>query len=243
MKGTELFSELLLSIQSGGVINKKVAIDKAIGNESINGNTLTRISKEFVATFNATKKMFGKDKKGDFFKTTRFHNTAEFYSLFMIVWNMRKEKLVLGDRKRNEAAMAMLRKLGAGVDELRDQLRKAQPAKANQRMFADYLLTVQGDTDSAATRKRRAEVLEPMLFPLFERKDTKRLFSSEQRRIIWNREEQHFCAGKNCPTPKKALGWEDVTIDHVLAWIKGGQTALKNAQILCRHCNSKKGGR
>ena len=103
----------------------------------------------------------------------------------MIVWNMRKEKLVLGDRKRNEAAMAMLRKLGAGVDELRDQLRKAQPAKANQRMFADYLLTVQGDTDSAATRKRRAEVLEPMLFPLFERKDTKRLFSSEQRRIIW----------------------------------------------------------
>ena len=86
-------------------------------------------------------------------------------------------------------------------------------------------------------------VLEPMLFPLFERKDTKRLFSSEQRRIIWNREEQHFCAGKNCPTPKKALGWEDVTIDHVLAWIKGGQTALKNAQILCRHCNSKKGGR
>jgi 5-methylcytosine-specific restriction endonuclease McrA len=42
---------------------------------------------------------------------------------------------------------------------------------------------------------------------------------------------------------KKALGWEDVTIDHVLAWIKGGQTALKNAQVLCKHCNSKKGGR
>lgn len=241
MKGTELFSELLLSIQNGGVINKKVAIDKAIGNGSINGNTLTRCSKEFIATFNTLKKMFGKDKKGDFFKTTRFHNTAEFYSLFMLVWKMRKEKLVLGDRKRNETAMAMLRKLGAGVDGLRDQLQKAQPAKTNQRMFADYLLTVQGDTDSAATRKRRVEILEPMLFPLFAKKDAKRLFSAEQRRIIWNREDQHFCTGNECKTPKRPLDWEDVTIDHVLAWIKGGQTALKNAQILCKPCNSKKG--
>ena len=124
----------------------------------------------------------------------------------MIVWKMRKEKLALGDRKRNEAAMAMLRKLGAGVDELRDQLHKAQPAKANQRMFADYLLTVQGDTDSAATRKRRAEVLEPMLFPLYERKDTKRLFSSEQRRIIWNREEQHFVLARIAHARKKPSG-------------------------------------
>lgn len=242
MKGTELFSELLLSIQQGGVINKKIAIDKAIGNESINGNTLTRCSKEFIATFNTMKKMFSKDKKGDFFKTTRFHNTAEFYSLFMLVWKMRTAKLVLGDRKRNEAGMAMLRKLGVGADELREQLRKAQPAKSNQKMFADYLLTVQGDTDSAATRQRRAEILEPLLFPLYEKKDTKRLFSSEQRRIIWNREEQ-YCAGKDCPTPKKRLGWDDFTIDHVLAWIKGGPTALKNAKVLCKHCNSKKGGR
>ena len=123
------------------------------------------------------KRSFSKEQEGRLFQDDSiFHNTAEFYSLFMIVWKMRKEKLVLGDRKRNEAAMAMLRKLGAGVDELRDQLRKAQPAKANQRMFADYLLTVQGDTDSAATRKRRAEVLEPMLFPLFERGGQAALF-------------------------------------------------------------------
>lgn len=102
--------------------------------------------------------------------------------------------------------MAMLRKLGAGADELREQLRKAQPAKSNQKMFADYLLTVQGDTDSAATRQYRAEILEPMLFPLSEKKDTKRLFSSELRRIIWNREEQRYCAGKDCPTSKKPFG-------------------------------------
>ncbi len=204
MKGTELFSELLLSIQNGGVINKKIALDKAIGNQSINKHTLGKCSKEFIATFNTLRKVFRKDKKGDFFKTTRFHNTAEFYTLFMLLWKMRTEKLVLTDHKRNEAAIAMLRKLGAGVDELRDQLRKAKPAKSNQKLYADYLLTVQGDTDSASTRQRRAEILGSMLFPLFEKKDAKRIFSPEQRRIIWNREDQHYCPGfqeKSAPKP------------------------------------------
>ncbi len=243
MKGTELLSELLISIQNGGIINKKTALDKAIGNTSVNKHTLHRVSKDFTATLNAVKRVFRKSKKGDFFKTTRFHNTAEFYSLFMLVWQMRIDKLVLSDRRRNEAAAAMLRKLGAGVDELRDQLRKAKPAKPNQRLYADYLLTVQGDTDSSATRQRRAEILRGMLVPLFERKDSKRAFSAEQRRIIWDREEQHYCKGKDCRSKGRPLSWEDVTIDHVLAWMRGGKTSLRNAQLLCKSCNSRKGAK
>lgn len=243
MKGTELLSELLISIQNGGIINKKTALDKAIGNAGVNAHTLHKVAKDFTTTLNALKRLFGKGKRGDFFKTTRFHNTAEFYSLFMLVWQMRIDKLVLSDRRRNHAASTMLRKLGAGVDALRDQLRKAKPAKADQRLYADYLLTVQGDTDSSATRQRRAEILRGMLVPLFERKDSKRVFSPEQRRIIWEREDQHYCRGRNCPLKGKPLSWEDVTIDHVLAWMKGGGTTLKNAQLLCKSCNSKKGAK
>jgi hypothetical protein len=243
MKGTELISELLLSIHHGGVINKKTALDRAIGNESINRNTLRKNVKELTAAFNALRKIFRPSSKGDFFKTTRFRNTAEFYSLFMLVWEMREQKLILNDKKRNMAAAAILRKLGSGVDQLREQLRKARPAKPTQRLYADYLLTIQGDTDSASTRQRRAEIFRGLLAPLFEPKDDKRNFSAEQRRIIWNQEEQHYCAGRNCPKKGKPLSWDDVTIDHVLAWIKGGQTSLRNAQILCRRCNSRKGAR
>lgn len=235
MKGTELFAELLMSIDRGGPINKKTSLDRAIGNDGVNGNTLHRLAREFVATVNLVKRMFPE------LKQTRFHNTVEFYSLFLLVWQMERDGLVLHDRKRNRIAFAMLKKLSTGVDLLRDQLRKATPAKPTQRLYADYLLTVQGDTDSSANRERRAEILRSLLWSLYDRKDEKRTFSSEQRRIIWNSDEQHRCPGTRCH--HKKLTWEDFTVDHVIAYVKGGKTDLRNARLMCRSCNSHKGGR
>jgi 5-methylcytosine-specific restriction endonuclease McrA len=232
MKGTELFAELLMSIHKGGPINKKTALDRAIGNEDINGNTLTKLCREAIWTIRLIKRMFPA------LRQTRFHNTAEFYSLFMLVWEMDRENFVLKDRRRNRVAFEMLRKLSTGVDELRDQLRKAKLAKPRQRLYGDYLLTVQGDTDSSATRERRREILKGLLFSLYERKDEKRTFSSEQRRIIWNTDEKRMCS--SC---KRALTWDDFTVDHIIAHTKGGKTSLKNAQLMCQRCNSKKGAR
>jgi len=232
MKGTELFAELLMSIHIAGPINKKTALDRAIGNDSINGNTLHRLSREFVSTMNLIKRMFPN------LKHTRFHNTVEFYTLFMLVWEMNQEGFVLRDHRRNKVAFEMLRKLSTGVDELRDQLRKAKPAKPAQRLYSDYLLTVQGDTDSSATRERRRELLKGLLFSLYERKDGKRTFTAEQRRIIWNSDEKRVCA--KC---KKPLTWDDFTIDHIIAYAKGGRTSLKNAQPMHKRCNSSKGAK
>jgi len=231
MKGTELFSELLMSIHKGGIINKKTALDRAIGNEGVNGNTLGRLVREFSQAMGTLKRMFPD------LRQTRFRNTVEFYSLFMLVWEMQQDKLVLTDKRRNAMALEMLRKLSMGVDELREQYRQAQPAKP-QPPYSDYLLTVQGDTDSAATRQRREKILRGLLRPLFENKDGKRIFSAEQRRILWNSDAARKCAG--C---RKTLSWDDFTVDHVKAYVKGGETKLTNAQLMCRSCNSRKGGR
>ena len=231
MKGTELFCELLMSIQQSGLINKKTALDRAMGNDSVNGNTLGRITREFTHTMGLVRRMFPD------LRATRFHNTAEFYSLFMFVWEMNQQKLVLTDRKRNAMASELLLKLSTGVDELREQYRQARAAKPRP-PFSDYLLTVQGDTDSAATRQRRANVIRGLLQPLYQVKDGKRVFSPEQRRIIWNSDMVQTC--RKC---RRNLSWDDFTVDHIVAHVKGGKTRLDNAQLMCRSCNSKKGGR
>jgi len=231
MKGTELFSELLMSIHQGGLINKKTALDRAIGNDSINGNTLKRIVREFTHTMNFVKKMFPD------LKQTRLRNSAEFYSLFILVWEMNQNKLVLNEKHRNNMAFELIRQLSTGVDELRDQYRHAKMTKPRP-PYSDYLLTVQGDTDSAATRERRAKILRGLLSPLFERKDSKRTFSSEQRRILWNTDVK-----RKCITCHKDLKWNDFTVDHVVAHVRGGKTKLDNAQLMCRSCNSRKGAR
>ena len=159
-------------------------MDRAIGNDGINGNTLAKITREFIGTLNRLKKMFPE------LKQTRFHNSAEFYSLFLLVWEMNQEGFILTDRKRNQIASALLRKLSKGVDELREGIRKLKPPKLSQRLYADYLLTVQGDTDSSANRERRRALLKGLLWSLYERKDDKRGFTSEQRRIIWEKRRQ-----------------------------------------------------
>jgi hypothetical protein len=171
-------------------------------------------------------------------KQTRLRNSAEFYSLFLLVWEMEGAGFILTNRRRSRLGFELLKRLSSGVDELRDQLKKARPAKAGQRILSDYLLTVQGDTDSSANRERRRELLKGLLWTIFERKDANRTFSVEQRRVIWHSDEKKKCArcGRN-------LTWVEFSADHVKAWSRGGRTSLKNAAPMHRRCNASKGAR
>ena len=102
MKGVELFSELLISIENRGPINKKKSLDVTIGNKKINGNTLRNLITQFTRTINLVKKLF--PSIGE----TRFKNSAEFYSLFMLVWEMDQEDFIFTDKGRNGAAFTLL---------------------------------------------------------------------------------------------------------------------------------------
>jgi len=232
MKGTELFAEILMSIHHGGPINKKTSLDRAIGNDSVNGNTLARLIREFNLTLVRLRRIFP-----DLYQT-RMRNSVEFYSLFLFVWEMEQNKLVLTDPKRNRIAHQLLSNLSNGVDDLRDRLRKAQVTKDTERMYQQYLLTVQGDTDSSATRERRREILKSLLWTVFEQKDAKRGFSPEQRRLLWHSDDK-----KRCARCGKEVTWTDFTADHVKAWSKGGPTSMRNAKLMHRGCNSSKGAR
>ncbi len=58
MKDVELMSELLVSTLSGGLIDQKVAVDKAVGNVAYRGVPLAKAAKEVQSTLLAVKRMF-----------------------------------------------------------------------------------------------------------------------------------------------------------------------------------------
>lgn len=75
--------------------------------------------------------------------------------------------------------------------------------------------------------------------------DPKRLFTIDDKQILCEEamkdESRHngdkiLCQG-DC---HQYYYREELTVDHILPWSKGGRTELSNAALLCRACNSKK---
>jgi hypothetical protein len=232
MKHVELICELMASLQAKGLINKKKALDGIIGGQAIDSRTLHRVTRETIRILNLVKKVFPD------IRTTRFANSADFYSLFVFLWDLDREGCILSDSKRNRQAQKLLVWLSNGVGTVRQQQRIAEGANSDQRLFADYLLTVQGDTDSLATRQRRAEILKKVFGGIFEKKDDQRGFTIEQRRLLWHSDDR-----KRCPQCRKPLTWNNFTIDHIKPHALGGKSSLSNAAMMCRSCNSRKGKR
>ncbi len=72
--------------------------------------------------------------------------------------------------------------------------------------------------------------------------DDKRLYTSDDKEELLKDILPQY--GKyECGICKQSFFKEELTVDHITAWSKGGRTVLSNAQVLCRACNSKKGNR
>ena len=230
MKNVELVSEIMASIHIGGNINKKKALDNIISGEVIPYKNLTKISQAFIRTLNLMRKLFPE------IRTTRFSNSVDFYTLFLFFWDLDNKGYILDESKRKKQAQKLLEWLSNGVDVVRESVHKVEGSKPERQIFINYLLTVTGSTDNESVRNQRTEILKQIFSGLFEKKDSKRNFSKEQRRLIWNSDKEKICI--ECG---ELLTWNNFTIDHIEPFGKGGQTKVSNAAIMCRRCNSKKG--
>jgi 5-methylcytosine-specific restriction endonuclease McrA len=231
MKHVELICELMVSASVEGIINKKAALDKVMEAGSISGHKLQRTAALTVTSLNRIQRMF------PLLKQTRFKQMSDFYSLAVVIQKFEREGMILTDRKRNLLAQDILIAFSNGVDEVSRLQKQARGPRPEQELYREYLLTVREGTDEISHRRKRGEILRGLLESLFERKDSERLFSAEQRRLLWNSSDQRRCAA--CRT----LTWEDFTIDHINPYSKGGRTQLDNAALMCRKHNSAKGNR
>lgn len=69
--------------------------------------------------------------------------------------------------------------------------------------------------------------------------DDKRLFSRDDKLELLR---QSPCEGGKyrCAICGRYFTEDELTVDHIEPWSKGGRTVLSNAQLLCRPCNSQK---
>lgn len=69
--------------------------------------------------------------------------------------------------------------------------------------------------------------------------DEKRLFTIDDKRELLA-QKQSENEKYQCEICKKWFFPEELQVDHIEAWSKGGRTVLSNAQLLCAPCNRKK---
>jgi len=232
MKHIELMCELMVSVHQGDVINKKAALDSMMKTNILTAAKAKKISNEVTKAINRTKRMFPS------LSHTRFKQISDFYSLVFVIWRFEKLKLILTDKKRNKLAQDLLVAFSTSVDIVREKQKKALGIKPQFEKSREYLLTVLQSTDEYGQRKRRENILIGLLESLFKRKDQDRLFSQEQRRIIWNSSVE-----RRCTKCKKRVTWKDFSVDHIKPFSKGGKTKLINAAIMHKNCNAAKGNR
>lgn len=235
MKHVELITELLLAVASGTHLNKKTKIDEIIRGDAMDPRDL----REASVGLKRALKLVGTILPD--LKTTRLRQMADFYSLVMLVSGYRAENrsITAHDSSRNALAGELLRDFARGVDEVADQIRKGKGVTALQEPFRNYLMTVREGTDTSAQRRAREKILREVLDGVFDELDPRRGFNAVQRRILW-----HASAKKRCSICREQIRrWEDLAIDHIEPYIRGGRTDLANGAIAHRGCNAAKGAR
>jgi 5-methylcytosine-specific restriction endonuclease McrA len=232
MKHIEFTSELMLSAHFGEVLHKKRVLDQAMSDDGISAKAVQNAYQAARLALNRTLRMFPNIRQ------TRFRQLSDFYTLVLLVHRMDREGCILTNPTRNKLAAGILSQFGAGVDQLRNYQKRLERIPADMDLYRSYLQTVLEGTDSAQNRKAREKILVGLFGSLFERKDPWRIFTPEQRRVIWQNRKSKTCS--ICGEP---VTWDDFTVDHVRPHSRGGRTVAVNAALAHRACNSREGNK
>ncbi|MDR2828010.1 MAG: DUF262 domain-containing protein [Acholeplasmatales bacterium] len=72
--------------------------------------------------------------------------------------------------------------------------------------------------------------------------DSRRFFDIVAKQQLYHALKDGKTLGmKICPKCEKEFEFRQFEIDHIIPWVKGGETKISNAQLLCKKCNISKG--
>ncbi len=120
--------------------------------------------------------------------------------------------------------------------------RNADPDDKDIFIFRDNR---QQDKDSISNRDQIIKEIFFSEYPEMKHTDPQRIFTEAQRIAIYRRDRGFCqeCLSKGKTEEEAFVSWNDYEADHMHPYHKGGETKIKNGQLLCKECNRKKGGR
>ena len=230
MKDVEFVSELVLSVMSNTVQDKKRVLDRAMTPNGVDLRCLGKAVRRFKRALKRVNRILP-----DIYET-RYTKAADFYTLLVLLARFEDEGMALDSRKSCAVAGALLREFGHRADVAYENIRNG--LGTDDRLALAYIQTVREGGDAASHRRDREKILRELLHDVFTDKDTHRTFSDVQRRIVWDVSKK-----KRCCRCGKDLKWGNFEIDHIVPFSKGGKTSLGNSDLICKSCNCKKGNR
>ncbi len=231
MKDTEIALELLISIIKNEILNKKSAIDRALG-EEFNKKQLKKAKAQFSKICQIIKSL-------NLGKNTRFiRKTSDFYCLFVAIMKLINSRYIF---QKYSKALKELTKFSAKIAELTNAQQDKDYGYLKKNIntpFYKYWSTTQRSTDSKEYREIRIDILREIMLRAFDKKkDKNRFFSISQKEQVWEKSKDKKCCYPDC---ERYLQWENATIDHIIPWSLGGRTDISNAQLMCKQHNSMK---
>lgn len=234
MKVVEFITELMLSIKSNDVLDKKAAIDSMM-ESSITDDQVKKLGKQIIIIINYISTYL--KSENDDIKSTRFRNTADLYALAFCLWKMQKtSKLIIKNRKRSAIAYSILVDLDKQIKKYNIAFKEGNSLRALPDVAKKYKNTIVSSTDSGANRRERVSIIDNLLNSVFVKKDADRIFSRDLKELLWHSTNRR-CTWCNDYIKK----FEDLEIDHRFAHARGGKTKSANARIIHSKCNKKKG--
>jgi len=231
MRHLGLIADLMGSCYRGHPLDRKAELDRVIaGARGVPESQLAATANEVKRAVERVLMVFPD------LASTRLRGISHFYSLCLLAAEWESEHLVFKSQTDRKLAASTLRWFGEGLDRIKMKHDAYEAIPPEERSFVDYWMTLQEGTDSRRQRERRAAILRGVFRGFFDQKDQRRLFTPEQRRIVWLASRKRQCTG--C---KAQLRWDTFTVHHIKAHKHGGKTDLANAALLCRPCNSKLG--
>ena len=176
MKHVELICELMLSIHTGAILDKKKALDQLLKSHKLSERDADNARKLTLRTLKLVQRICSSSVPT--FSQSRFSKISDFYTLFVLLFKLdQQEGAVLTDRRANARAWWILRRFALGVDAFSAKHRAFQSTAGADKLYVD-VRTVQHGSDQKAQRIKREDILRALVSTILRKKDAIRAFSS-----------------------------------------------------------------